>query len=78
MNRETGQRAGNPTGAGPHSRAAEDAELDPGRPGLGRQPVDTEPLARAQGVGPRAYWLGKASPRYREQDVLAWLERNAA
>ena len=33
---------------------------------------------RAQGVGPRVYWLGKASPRYREEDVLAWLERNAA
>ena len=33
---------------------------------------------RAQGVGPRVYWLGKASPRYRHDDVLAWLERNAA
>ena len=33
---------------------------------------------RAQGVGPRVYWLGKASPRYRQEDVLAWLERNAA
>lgn len=33
---------------------------------------------RAQGVGPRVYWLGKSSPRYREQDVLDWLERNAA
>ena len=33
---------------------------------------------RAQGVGPRVYWLGKACPRYREQDVLDWLERNAA
>lgn len=33
---------------------------------------------RAQGVGPRVYWLGKASPRYRETDVLEWLERNAA
>jgi predicted DNA-binding transcriptional regulator AlpA len=33
---------------------------------------------RAQGVGPRVYWLGKASPRYREDDILAWLERNAA
>ena len=32
---------------------------------------------RAQGVGPRVYWLGPASPRYREDDVLAWLERNA-
>ena len=28
---------------------------------------------RAQGIGPRVYWLGKASPRYREQDVLEWL-----
>jgi len=33
---------------------------------------------RSRGVGPRVYWLGKASPRYREQDVLEWLERNAA
>lgn len=33
---------------------------------------------RAQGVGPRVYWLGKSSPRYREQDVLEWLERIAA
>ena len=33
---------------------------------------------RAQGVGPRVSWLGKACPRYREQDVLDWLERNAA
>jgi predicted DNA-binding transcriptional regulator AlpA len=33
---------------------------------------------RAQGVGPRVYWLGKSCPRYREQDVLDWLERNAA
>lgn len=33
---------------------------------------------RAGGIGPRVYWLGKASPRYREQDVLEWLERNAA
>ena len=33
---------------------------------------------RAQGVGPRVYWLGKSCPRYREEDVLAWLERNAA
>jgi predicted DNA-binding transcriptional regulator AlpA len=33
---------------------------------------------RAQGVGPRVYWLGKASPRYREDDILEWLERNAA
>jgi predicted DNA-binding transcriptional regulator AlpA len=33
---------------------------------------------RAQGIGPRVYWLGQASPRYREADVLEWLERNAA
>lgn len=33
---------------------------------------------RAQGVRPRVYWLGKSCPRYREQDVLEWLERNAA
>ncbi len=33
---------------------------------------------RSQGVGPRVYWLGKACPRYREADVLEWLERNAS
>jgi predicted DNA-binding transcriptional regulator AlpA len=33
---------------------------------------------RSQGIGPRVYWLGQASPRYREQDVLDWLERVAA
>jgi predicted DNA-binding transcriptional regulator AlpA len=33
---------------------------------------------RAQGIGPRVYWLGKASPRYREDDVLDWLGRKAA
>lgn len=33
---------------------------------------------RSQGVGPRVYWLGKACPRYREQDILDWLERNAS
>jgi predicted DNA-binding transcriptional regulator AlpA len=33
---------------------------------------------RAQGVGPRVYWLGPASPRYREDHVLEWLERNAS
>lgn len=33
---------------------------------------------RARGVGPRVYWLGEALPRYRESDVLAWLERVAA
>ena len=42
--------------------------------------VDRSTLSRwrAQGVGPRVYWLGKATPRYRESDVLEWLERNAA
>jgi predicted DNA-binding transcriptional regulator AlpA len=33
---------------------------------------------RSQGIGPRVYWLGKACPRYREDDVRDWLERNAA
>lgn len=33
---------------------------------------------RAGGVGPRVYWLGRACPRYREQDILEWLERNGA
>ena len=33
---------------------------------------------RALGVGPRVYWLARSCPRYREQDVLEWLERNAA
>ena len=33
---------------------------------------------RSQGIGPRVYWLGKACPRYRQQDVLEWLERNAS
>lgn len=32
----------------------------------------------AEGVGPRVYWLAKSIPRYREDDVLEWLERNAA
>lgn len=43
--------------------------------------VDSSTLSRwrSRGVGPpRVYWLGKASPRYRLQDVLEWLERNAA
>lgn len=42
--------------------------------------VDPSTLSRwrSRGVGPRVCWLGKASPRYREQDVLEWLERNAA
>ncbi|GAA2722046.1 helix-turn-helix transcriptional regulator [Cellulomonas aerilata] len=29
---------------------------------------------RAAGVGPRVFWLGEATPRYREVDVVAWLE----
>jgi transposase-like protein len=33
---------------------------------------------RAQGIGPRVYWLAKACPRYREEDVLEWLDRNVA
>jgi len=33
---------------------------------------------RAEGKGPRVYWLGEASPRYREDDVIEWLERMAA
>jgi len=33
---------------------------------------------RAVGKGPRVYWLGEASPRYREDDVIEWLERMAA
>lgn len=33
---------------------------------------------RQEGKGPRVYWLGVASPRYREDDVLEWLERVVA
>jgi hypothetical protein len=33
---------------------------------------------RAQGIGPRVYWLARTCPRYREEDVLEWLDRNAA
>jgi predicted DNA-binding transcriptional regulator AlpA len=33
---------------------------------------------RQTGKGPRVYWLGSGSPRYREDDVLEWLERMAA
>ncbi len=29
---------------------------------------------RAQGVGPRVFWLGEGTPRYREADIVAWLE----
>ena len=41
--------------------------------------VDRSTLSRwrTQGSGPRVYWLAKGSPRYREDDVLEWLERNA-
>lgn len=31
---------------------------------------------RSQRIGPKVFWLGKASPRYREADVLEWLERS--
>ena len=42
--------------------------------------VDPSTLSRwrSRGKGPRVYWLGTASPRYRLEDVLEWLERNAA
>jgi DNA-binding transcriptional MerR regulator len=33
---------------------------------------------RMTGLGPRVYWLGPTTPRYREVDVLAWLEGVAA
>lgn len=33
---------------------------------------------RARGVGPRVFWLGEASPRYKREDVIAWLEDVAA
>ncbi len=33
---------------------------------------------RAQGIGPRVYWLAKSCPRYLEEDVIDWLDRNAA
>lgn len=33
---------------------------------------------RQTGKGPRVYWLGAGSPRYREDDLLEWLERMAA
>ena len=31
---------------------------------------------RSLGIGPKVFWPGKASPRYREVDVLEWLERS--
>jgi predicted DNA-binding transcriptional regulator AlpA len=42
--------------------------------------VDLSTLSRwrSQGVGPRVCWLAKSCPRYREDDVLEWLERNSA
>ena len=42
--------------------------------------VDASTLSRwrSQGVGPRVYWLAKSCPRYREDDVLEWLDRNSA
>ena len=33
---------------------------------------------RADGTGPRVYWLGKASPRYCVDDIVEWLERVVA
>ena len=33
---------------------------------------------RADGTGPRVYWLGKASPRYCVDDIVEWLERVGA
>ncbi|MGL5823844.1 MAG: helix-turn-helix transcriptional regulator [Nocardioides sp.] len=33
---------------------------------------------RAAGRGPRCYWLTPDAPRYRESDVLAWLETVAS
>ena len=33
---------------------------------------------RQTGKGPRVYWLGDGTPRYREDDLLEWLERMAA
>jgi hypothetical protein len=31
---------------------------------------------RHRGVGPRVIWLTPSAPRYRTEDVLAWIERN--
>jgi hypothetical protein len=33
---------------------------------------------RMAGTGPKVYWLGPSTPRYREEDVLAWLDGTAA
>jgi len=42
--------------------------------------VDPSTLSRwrSQGVGPRVCWLAKSCPRYREDDVREWLERNSS
>lgn len=32
---------------------------------------------RARGVGPRVVWLSPGAPRYRREDVSAWLSRVA-
>lgn len=41
--------------------------------------IDRSTLSRwrAQGVGPRAVWLSPSIPRYRRDDVEAWLAKNA-
>lgn len=52
-------------------RSAEVAEL------LGVNP-STLSRWRTEGKGPRVYWLGPATPRYREDEVLAWLDGTAA
>lgn len=33
---------------------------------------------RSRGFGPRVFWIGPGSPRYRRDDVLAWLEQIAS
>lgn len=30
---------------------------------------------RARGVGPRVVWVTPSAPRYRRDDVLAWIDR---
>lgn len=42
--------------------------------------VDPSTLSRwrSQGVGPRVCWLAKSCPRYREDDVREWLQRNSS
>jgi predicted DNA-binding transcriptional regulator AlpA len=41
--------------------------------------VDPSTLSRwrSRGTGPRAVWLSPGSPRYRSEDVSAWLQRAA-